>query len=236
MRESLQDEDVHVWTTTLEVRPASVDACWSVLSGDERRRAEAFRFPDDRRRYVTAHGLLRILLGRYTGHPPHELAFRLERHGKPRLATAPGIEFSISHSHERAAIAVATRPVGVDIERVRPVDDAGDVAKRFFSAVEVEALQGCERAEFIDRFYGCWTRKEAYVKARGEGLSKALNSFAVSVVPDDPRLIEDQTDPSAIHQWSFRDVRLDGYIGAVVALGAVRRLRQVNWHERGIHS
>jgi len=234
IRKFVHDEDVHVWTTTLQVPSVSFDACWRLLSFDERRRADAFSFSKHRRRYVVAHGLLRRLLGRYIGHPPHALNFQAERYGKPRLVTGTTIEFNLSHSHEHASIAVATRPVGVDMEFARPLHNAGALATRLFSPSEAEALEAGGPENFIDRFYACWTRKEAYVKARGEGLSKALDSFAVSVIPGDPRLIHDLTDPEA-HRWSFRHLQFDSYIGAVVALGPVRRLTRVRWHESGVH-
>ena len=194
-----------------------MEALEAVLSSDERRRAASFVFAPDRHRFIVGRGRLRQILSRYVALPPEALRFRYGAHGKPALSPARlALYFNLSHSGGLAALAIAGCDVGVDIEEVRPVDDA--VAGRFFSAREQAALRGLRRADWRDAFYRCWTRKEAVVKALGKGLSLRLASFDVSVTRSAPLLLRLEGCRDAASQWSIVDVALPhGLVGAIAA-------------------
>jgi 4'-phosphopantetheinyl transferase len=170
-------EDVHVVAFDLDAEPASV----LLLSEDERLRAERFHFERDRRRFVAARSVLRRSLARYLGADPAELVFEYGAHGKPSLPGS-GVTFNVSHSGRAALVAFAPGfDVGVDLELLahgRPDDHR--VADRFFSPYEVSTLASYPAAERSGAFLRCWTRKEAFVKAHGDGLSLSLQDFDVA--------------------------------------------------------
>ena len=194
-----------------------------LLDDDERSRAERFRFDRHRDRFLFRRVLRRVLLGRYLGLPPQDLRFGTDAQGKPFLADGtPGLAFNASHSGDFAVVAVtAGRAVGVDVERVRPEGGLERVAARFFAADEVEALRKIPAAAQGAAFFRCWTRKEAYLKARGEGLSLSLGRFAVPLTPEPgPALLRFDGDPGEPGRWSREDLDVaDGYAGAVVVEG-----------------
>jgi 4'-phosphopantetheinyl transferase len=158
-----------------------------LLSADERQRAERFVFQRDRRRYTVARARLRQLLGERLGAAPESLQFAYNRHGKPALARRPGerdLRFNVSHCGEVAAYAFTEgREVGVDVEEVRALPDADEVAMRFFAQRERAAYLSLPASERPQGFFNCWTRKEAFVKAIGEGLSHPLDTLDVSLAP-----------------------------------------------------
>lgn len=169
---------IHVWRASLALDDRGYARLYDTLSVDERDRASSFLFDRDRRRFVAARGALREILGRYLGTAPHRLRFRLGPLGKPAIAgDLP--HFSVSHSGELALFAISrSTEVGVDLERVRPVVHLERIVERFFSARERQAFSGCpaDRREHV--FFECWTRKEAWLKARGEGLAGLVESNA----------------------------------------------------------
>jgi len=169
-----QREDVHVWRAELDLDDASANELLSVLSPDERIRARRYRLERDRRRFVVARARLRAILGFYLGSEPAALRFVVDPRGKPRLAdvTERGLEFSVSHSDGKALYAVAWwRRVGVDLERIREDIDWKPVAERFFSPREVAGLRALAAGRRAAEFVRLWTRKEAWLKARGDGLA-----------------------------------------------------------------
>jgi len=179
----------------LVVHPLDIDAgpLAGLLSADERERAGRFAFGRDRRRYIVARARLRQLLGERLGAAPESLRFVYKPHGKPALARCPGqrdLRFNVSHCGEVAAYAFAEgREVGVDIEEVRELSDADDIAMRFFSRRERAAYMRLPVRERPQGFFNCWTRKEAFIKALGSGLSCPLDSFDVSFAPGRPARI-----------------------------------------------
>ena len=201
----------------------------SALSEEERSRAARFMFERHRRRYIVAHTALRSILARYTDRAPEEIMLDAEEYGKPFLRDE-SLQFNLSHSHEMAVVAVAASRVGVDIEHVREMTDAGQIAERFFSRQEVMELQLIPRNEMIEAFFRCWTRKEAFIKAIGEGLSYPLESFGVSLQPDEPQLVRVDRDPEAPKRWRFANVAVAaGYVGAVAVEGGFNRLVVRAW-------
>ena len=158
----------------------------ALLDSGERNRAARFHFERDRDAFIASHGWLRTLLGRYLNADPRRIDFIFGHHGKPAIDGAP-VHFNLSHSGEMAACAV-TRDceVGIDIERVRPTSDIESIAERFFHPEECRKLFGLAEEERALAFFRCWTRKEAYIKALGAGLSAPLDSFAVTLAPEEP--------------------------------------------------
>ena len=228
-------DEMHVWGASLDVPTSQLDQLHLTLDANERRRPLRYHFRVDRDRFVAARGALRAILGRHLGVDPPTVRFFLGPYGKPEHAgenRADSIRFSVSHSGGLALYAIARgREVGVDLERIRPdVVDAA-IAGRFFSPAEVESLRGLPEGQRIQAFFSCWTRKEAYVKARGEGLSLPLDRFVVSLVPgESAALVRDEGDPRAVSRWSLH--QLDpghGYAGALAVEGHGWQLKCWRW-------
>ena len=198
---------VHVWRGSLERSQVERDVLWQYLSADERERANRFRFDVHRHHYIVGRGLLRWLNGRYLSIPPQEIQFTYGEFDKPALVNEPALQFSVSHSHEGLLMAfVWETAVGVDIEYVkRKMDDMDTIAKRFFSPVESAAYLTVAEDEKPDTFFNCWTRKEAFIKAVGEGLSFPLDEFEVSLLPgEQAELLKVRGSEADAARWSMR--------------------------------
>lgn len=232
---ALTVDEVHVWQIDLDV-DASI--YWDLLSDEERERALRFRFERDRDHYTVGRGCVRTLVGRYLKVPPTELRFGYGTHGKPTLASPAGSElrFNLSHSHRVALLAVAAaRELGVDIEGVhRDVGDA-QIARRFFSPDEVAVLLALPEAQRRAAFFRCWTRKEAYLKARGDGIYYGLHHFAVTLAPGQPpALISNTLEPGEVARWSMAAVPVPpGYEAAVAVEGTGWTLHCREWRHPG---
>lgn len=229
-RLALEEDEVHVWRASLECGESVLHQFEATLAADEKARAQRFVFQPDRNSYIAARGVLRELLGRYLERAPGEIEFEYGPQGKPALRAQPAqrpVQFNVSHSHGMALLAFAIgRQVGVDVELIRP-DFAGEkIAERFFSPQEVMELRGLPLAAQDEGFFLCWTRKEAYIKARGEGLQIPLKSFHVSLTPGEPARLK----AADSFRWSLRSLGLDRpYVGAVVGEGKDWRLRGWGW-------
>lgn len=179
---SLADDEVHVWSASLDHPPVSADALCASLSDQERLRARRWRFEKDRRRSIASRGLLRWLLAYYLDVEPGSVALRQGAQGKPALADAPRLRFSVAHSGDLVLYAFARHDeLGVDVERVRAIPDALSIAASFFAPGERDALRAVAAAGRPYAFLVYWTRKEAYVKASGVGLSHRLDGVEVSL-------------------------------------------------------
>jgi 4'-phosphopantetheinyl transferase len=227
--------EVHVWSAPLDPPEEAVRLYGALLAPDERARAERFRFERDRRRFTVARGVLRSMLGRYLELDPRRVEFLYESHGKPALAgeaAGAGLRFNVSHSGEMALYAVSGgRELGVDVEEVRSMEDGLDIAERFFSASEVAAFRALPAELRDDAFFNCWTRKEAFIKAVGEGLSFPLHVFDVSLAPGEPARLLASRDPDQAERWSLRGLPdpAPGYRAAVVVEGEGWSLRCWRW-------
>jgi len=220
--------EIHLWCARLSADPAEHDLLQQTLSADERERAARFRFEQHRNAFVTARGMLRRILSWYTGTPPEALAFVYGDRGKPALPDS-GFHFNLSHSGDLALYALARESrLGVDIEHIHRVADAEGIAKRFFSAGEYSALMALDPAQREQAFFRCWTRKESYIKALGDGLAAPLDRFQVALAPGQPpSFIEIDGDPQAAREWSLFDLTpAEGYVAAIAAYGREWRLRQ----------
>jgi 4'-phosphopantetheinyl transferase len=183
-------KEVHVWRARLDQPSDEVECLRQVLTPDEVARANRFHFEEGRRHFTVARGVLRAILSCYSGIEPSELRFLYGPREKPRLADETGgkwLRFNLSHSHGRALYAVAHgREVGIDLELIRSGRDHAALAERFFSSRESSTFLSLPEELQTEAFYLCWTRKEAYIKARGDGLYLPLNRFDVSLVPGEP--------------------------------------------------
>lgn len=221
----LDRDGLHLWLVSLDNPPVGASRLNALLSVDERERAARFHFAVDRRRFACARGMLRHVLSRYAGIEPAALAFRYSGHGKPSIASpcaAPDLHFNLSHSRGWALLGLSHgRSVGVDLEFVRDTPDLLDIARRNFATAEVEALLGFPPALRLPAFFACWTRKEAYVKAVGDGLSAPLDRFEVSLDPALPaRLVSVDGSCSAAADWTLQGFRpVDGAWAAAAVYG-----------------
>ena len=232
---SLGADEVHIWHAALNQPAAAVGDLSRSLAPDETARAGRFHFQKHRDHFVVARGVLRALLGRYLNAAPAGLRFSYTHYGKPFLADEErhdGLRFNVSHSHERALLAFTRgREVGVDIEHIRPEVATEQIAERFFSAGEVAALRSLPADAQPRGFFNCWTRKEAYIKARGEGLSIPLDCFDVSLLPGEPAaLLATRDDPAEATRWSLHELPAgEGYVAALAVAGHGLRVRRLHW-------
>ena len=236
----LPPDAVHVWRTATEVPASRVAALHDLLSPDERARAGRFIFEADRRRYVVARGVLRTLLGRYLRVESAALVFRYGAHDKPSLAETPGgrdVRFNLSHSYGWALHAFAVgREVGVDVERIRPETDVVGVAEYSFSPAEVASLMSVPEGQRREAFFNCWTRKEAFIKAHGEGISLGLSRFDVTLRPGEPAaLLQFDQDPAEAARWSMRALDAgEGYKAALAVEGEGWDLKCWDYPDEGL--
>ncbi|MDP1839138.1 MAG: 4'-phosphopantetheinyl transferase superfamily protein [Reyranella sp.] len=183
-------DQVAVWSWRIETDSLSFEAAEALLSEDEKARGRSFVTISLRHRFVAVRARLRTLLGEHLGLDPRTLVFVQNAFGKPRLADHPSVHFSLSHSSDQAVLAVSEqREVGIDIERVRPLDHL-DLARRYFHPNEVAAIEGAQLPqEQLLAFFRVWTLKEAVVKAIGKGLSIPLDTFDVSIATSPPTMV-----------------------------------------------
>jgi 4'-phosphopantetheinyl transferase len=222
---TLGGDQVHVWRAGLD-QPSRIESLRDTLAPDERARAERFHFQSDREHFIVARGTLRAILGFYLKRAPESLSLRYSSHGKPFLALESGevpIHFNMSHSHGMALYAVAyRREVGVDLELIRRGLEEEQIAERFFSRQEISTLRMLPAALRRYAFFLCWTRKEAYIKARGEGLSLPLDQFDVSLTPGEPAaLLRTRPDSDEALRWSLQELTPGppGYVAALAVEG-----------------
>ncbi len=207
-----------MWIRTLEVSPALERSCYELLSSEERERAARYRAGKPRDNFILTRGTLRSLVATCVGAKPQELSFRYSEYGKPLLDGSFDLRFNVSHTDGLALIALGkTREIGVDVEKITAAPDFKKLAARFFSARERDSLEQLSGEELPTAFFRCWTRKEAYVKARGEGLSLPLHQFDVSVAPSETQaLLATRPDPAEASRWALQDLPVsNGYVAAL---------------------
>lgn len=231
---SLGADEIHCWIAPLDQPPAVLETLAQCLSTDERERAAGFYFERHRAHFIAARGILRHLLARYTGQSPSDLRFAYTGNGKPSLRGYDCMRFNLSHSGDLVLYAFThCREVGVDLEQARPLSDLDSLAERNFSAIEVTALKTLPPDERLNAFFACWTRKEAFIKALGDGLSYPLDQFDVSFLPGEPaRLLRVLGDPAAPSRWQMTALDpAEGYAAAVVVEGQGVILRLLAWDQ-----
>ncbi|MFZ0591276.1 MAG: 4'-phosphopantetheinyl transferase superfamily protein [Bryobacteraceae bacterium] len=217
----LASGETRLWCVSLDVTPAALARLEAVLDPEEILRANRFRFAEHRQAFVIARGVLRGLLAQFSGTAAHEVRFSYGVRGKPEFQSHCRLRFNLSHSGKLALYAFALdRELGVDIEKHREMNDLIDVAKRFFAPAEVSNLLSLPLGERPAAFFRCWTRKESFVKAVGDGLYLPLDSFQVSLRADEPAAIV-QVGGRQESKWRLTDVTpVEGYSAALVTEGA----------------
>ena len=214
-----EEGEVHVWEVPLAGDEETLIACGGVISRDERRRADRFRSRSDAGKFIVARGNLRFILGRYAGLPPGDLEFLLSPYGKPSLGNpgeSPALRFNMADSGNIALAAITRgRDVGIDLELMNPLIDISAVALRCFCGAEMDLLGATPADRWVNVFFTLWTRKEAYIKARGEGMSLDLKAIDVSAVP-----------ATLDRRWVLDDLETGiGYRGAIAVDGAIGLVR-----------
>ena len=222
---NLEPNEVHLWRLDLQARVPGVEKWKSILSPDEESRAARYHREIDRQYFIAARATLRQMLGSYLKTNPAALTFTYSEKEKPSLGGAEafsGIEFNISHSGSIALLAFAReRESGVDVEQIRRDFDTTQIASPFFSAAEQKQLAALPEEQRSEAFFFCWTRKEAYIKATGKGLSLPLHQFDVSLAPKEQNaLLACRPDPYERVKWLMRDIPVpEGYAAAICVSG-----------------
>lgn len=228
----LNSTEVHIWRASLDASTSLVADLKRFLAPDEQARAERFHFQKHHDQFVVARGGLRAILSGYLGYAPQDLLFNYTPYGKPVLAAFPNLHFNVSHSGQLALYAVTNvGAIGIDLEQLRPVDDLLQVARHFFSAYENAVLEELPPALQTEAFFNCWTRKEAYLKGLGLGLSLALDQFDVSLRPGEPaRLLQVRHTLVGANDWSLHALQpAPDYIATLALSGGNRPLAQFHW-------
>ena len=226
----LEKEYIHVWRAALDCEAVVLRHLETTLTRDEKSRAARFIFARDRNHFIAARGILRTILSAYLQRPASDVEFLYGPQNKPAIhsgSSEPPIHFNLSHSHGLAVYAIGQqREVGIDLEMIQPALAGDEIAERFFSSQELAEIHSLPPRLRADAFFLCWTRKEAYVKARGAGMGIPLDSFDVSLTPGKPTELR-STDSG---RWSLRSLQpAYGYVGAVVGEGQGWGLRLWDW-------
>jgi 4'-phosphopantetheinyl transferase len=227
---ALQEDEVHIWLACLDVDAQERTRLTSYLSADEVSRAARFVFPRDRDHFIVARGRLRELLGKYLHCSPDAMQFKTGRYGKPSLLDdRDPLRFNLSHSHGLALYGFCMgRELGIDTEKIRPGFAGEGIAERYFSPAEQRDLAELPKELRDTAFFLCWTRKEAYIKAHGDGLQIPLDSFDVSLKPDEPARLRSVDS----ERWNMRSFApAPEFVAAIIAEGEIRSTRFL---ERGV--
>lgn len=225
---NLEEKEVHVWCANLEPAADQLAALQEKITAVEVERSNRFRYWREKRRYIAGRGILRVLLGSYLNLNPPDVEIAYSEYDKPFLPTNR-IQFNLSHSKGIALYAFCLAAgVGVDLEKIRPISDAEGIAARFFSTAEHARFQALPKEKRKDAFFACWTRKEAFIKALGEGLSYPLRDFDVCFSPGEKArffTIEGSTEEA--DGWSlFSLAPVTGYAAALAVRGQGWQLSQ----------
>lgn len=230
----MKTTEIHLWTAPLTIEGTEQRGISTLLSPDEQKRAAAFRFEKHRSSFIVGRALLRCLLGRYLGQSAKDISFSYGPKGKPALEGSGTLHFNLAHSNNRIVYALSkASELGVDIEFVRPVPEIESIARSFFSSGECSQLLSLPPEQRTQAFFNCWTRKEAYLKATGDGLMVPLSSFQVSLIPGEPasflRLVGDR---HPISEWELFHLDFsNGYVGALAIPASGCTLRWWTFHD-----
>lgn len=219
---SVSSSEVHIWRVLIDRPTLPVEQLAKMLSADELTRAERFYFERDRNRFIVARAALRTILGSYLGVAAKQVQFCYGHRGKPALApiqAKSGLEFNLSHSGEVAVCAVTRdRDIGIDVEFIRPITEAEQIAKRYFSVRENASFQALPNSEKQAGFFYHWTRKEAHLKAEGEGLSANSDRFDTSVAMEEAKMLE--SSDRTCNRWFLQEFTpAPNYIATVAVEG-----------------
>jgi len=218
----IHGNEIHIYRSSLESTADKLTESESLLSPDELQKAYRYKFEKDRDHYIAGRALLRRILGKYLNQSPDNIIFSYSEKGKPYIKESL-VKFNLAHSGGKAVFAIAENTeVGIDIEYMRELPDAIHIAKRFFSDEEVNVLLKVSEDEIRTAFFNCWTRKEAFIKAVGEGLSYPLKDFTVTIIPGvNPEIkwIKDKDDE--VKEWSLVNIQTDqNYVSSLAVKAA----------------
>ena len=210
--------ETHVWRRRIDCPRTQIESLRELLTPDEEARARRFHYDKDRNEFIVSRGTLRTLIGSYLSIAPKELSFRYSEYGQPKLEGDRSIEFNVSHSGGMLLLAFSlNRRIGVDVETIRRDFSTLEIAERFFSECERRSLRELPEELRHPAFFRCWTRKEAFIKALGEGLSHPLDQFDVSLAAGaHPILLATRPDSNEASRWAMCDVAVpDGFAAAL---------------------
>ena len=228
----MQPDEVQVWRLPLSEASADFARSWTWLAEDERNRAERMRFPHPRTQFVLGRGCLRFLLSRHLNCQPSEVPLSARGAGKPILAEGPDLRFNLSHSHGQALIALShSKELGIDIEMLRDLPNMVELVKRNFGPRERELWDALPTPQRCEGFFLAWTRKEAYLKARGLGFTRGVDAVEVALVPGTPAVLLDVAgEPEELERWSLLDLPgAENYRAALVVEGKEARVSDHIW-------
>lgn len=232
---SIDADQIHIWRFWLDLPDEQLEDLRQILSEDQFRRARGFRFLRDQNRFVATHGRIREILSGYLALAPERIRFVYNKHGKPELENRSETErlrFNLSHSEDVALLGISGGfRVGVDIERTKPDRSTEGIARRFFTPNELDVLNTLPEDQRVAAFYRCWTRKEAYIKAQGEGLSIPLNQFEVSIsLEEPPQIVNIRGNVNEATRWSLHHLEpMEGYVAALAVEGHPKKLTYYQW-------
>ncbi len=231
----LNDQNVHLWLATQNIENDYIASLYAILSNDEKERANRFYFEKDRNSYIVSRALLRILIGKYLNQKPDSIIFKYAKYDKPYISehlNYLNLQFNVSHSHGKVLIGFTKiRNIGVDIELVRTLEGAADIVNRNFSQYERHIYNSLPKSLQDRAFFNCWTRKEAFIKAIGKGLTYPLDAFTVSIAPmEEARLLDVKNDSQEKEKWILKDIGINAdYVAAMVIESGECQLACYKW-------
>lgn len=222
--------NLHIWKIVYPEINFKSNPISNVLHHDEIERANKFYFETDRKRFIVTRAFLKIIMAKILKISPNDIHFSFNKHGKPELEQNIPIHFNISHSGDIGLIAVSDQgPVGIDVERYRKTMTSGKVAKRFFSADEVDTFLSLPEYQRQEGFFNCWTRKEAFIKALGLGLAMPLSNFSVTLKPGIPaQLLSVTHNNEKASDWLLKDIHMENNYAAAYAIKA-KKFEEYYW-------
>ena len=231
----LQAGQIHIWQASLTVAPNLLPFYAAPLSIDEQQRAARFHFQKDTNQFIVGRGILRKLISRYSHIAPKDIVFQYNAHGKPSITSPSKLKFNISHSGGRALFAFTLGgDIGIDIEATDRKIDIGQIAQQFFAPGEREVILSMSPEEQLNAFFHCWTCKEAFIKAHGQGLSLPLDQFEVEVDRNRPAALKVVGwAPEIVNQWDMRAFTpQEGFTAAIVYHKAIKEINHFRWESR----
>ena len=229
----LKPDSVHIWSVHISQNKSNLTYFWDLLSTDEQKKANAFYFSKDKNCSIIARGVLRELLGSYLKIDPKHIEFQYGKNGKPMFGNPENIEFNISHSGDVIIFGFTkNNEIGIDVEYIKQDPELLEIASNFFSDEEVKSLYELDTSERLLGFFNCWTRKESFIKAKGDGLSFPLKEFVVSLSPyKKTALLKTKWDANEKSKWVLESfVPSSGYVGAIAVQGRIKSLHYLKWN------